>query len=347
VSDSPQPQESDERQSVANLDWALRRVKEWTHATPALIDAFQTPSRLAVVHRLTTSIEGIPRVFYLKEYSAGSIEDEQEFWPNLKRLKSASPAFTGDLNLAPLEIVAIDETRRLLLTAAVEGATIAALHRGWIAPAVRMTEIISGWRGAGRWLRTLISAIPSYESIDRAPFLLAFTRQRLESWVRSDPAAERLSAQVTLALDRLERYFSSRPVQLVACHGDVSAHNVVVGTRVGLIDIDDFRFEMAGLDVSQAHIEIAEFSRIVRVVRFSRLRRAAEYAFAAGYGEPGPVGPEFWLPHIRNLVVRVVTLAGKKRGLSPATLNATLSYRWAIRELRRTATEVVRTGSVS
>jgi hypothetical protein len=322
-------------------------VEEWTHATPTLVDAFQTPSRLAVVHRLTTSIDGIPRVFYLKEYSAGGIEDEHEFWPNLKRLKSASAAFAGDLNLAPLEIVAIEETRRLLLTAAVEGSTIAALHKGWIAPAVRMRAIISGWRGAGRWLRTLITAIPSYESIDRAPFLLEFTRQRLESWVQSDPAAAHLAAQVTLALDQLERYFSSRPVQLVACHGDVSAHNVVVGTRVGLIDIDDFRFEMAGLDVSQAHIEIAEFSRIARVVRFGSLRRAAEHAFAVGYGKPGPVGPDFWLPHIRNLVVRVVTLARKERRLSPATINARLSYRWAIRELRRTATEVVRISRAS
>ena len=344
MSDLSEQRGADEPQSVANLEWALRRVEEWTHATATLIDAFQTPARLAVVHRLTTSIDGVPRVFYLKEYLAGSIEDEQEFWPNLKRLQSASAAFAGNPHLAPLEIVAIDETRRLLLTAAVEGSTIAALHHGWIAPAVRLPDIISGWLGAGRWLRTLINAIPSYESFDRAPFLLGFTRQRLEWWVRVDTAAVPLAAKVSVALDRLERYFSNRAVQLVACHGDVSAHNVVVGERVGLIDIDDFRFELPGLDVSQARIEIAEFSRIARVLRFPPLRLAAERAFRLGYGEPSPTGPELWLPHTRNLVVRVLTLARKERGLSPSRLNATLSYRWAIRELRMTAAEVLNSG---
>jgi hypothetical protein len=337
-------QESEERQSVANLEWALRRVEEWTHGTPTLVDAFQTPSRLAVVHRLTTSIDGTRRVFYLKEYSAGSIEDEQEFWPNLRRLQSASAAFGGDAQLAPLEIAAIDETRRLLLTAAVEGPTIADLHHGWIAPALRMPGIVSGWRAAGRWLRTLITAIPSYESADRPSFLLGFTRQRLEWWVRTDPSASHLAADAGLALDVLQRHFADRSVRLVACHGDVSAYNVVVGTRVGLIDIDDFRFEMAGLDVSQAHIEIAEFSRVARLLRFPPLRRAAERAFHAGYGEPSPSGPELWLPHIRNLAVRVLTLARKERGLSPSRLNATLSYRWAIGELRRTAREVLNSG---
>ena len=167
MSDPLTLQESDRDQSTANLEWALRRVQEWTHGTPTLVDAFKTPSRLAVVHRLTTSIDGTPRVFYLKEYSAGSIEDEHEFWPNLKRLQSASAAFGGDPHVAPLEIAAIDETRRLLLTAAVEGPTIADLHHGWIAPAFRMPDIVSGWRAAGRWLRTLIAAIPSYESVDR------------------------------------------------------------------------------------------------------------------------------------------------------------------------------------
>jgi len=285
------------------------------------------------------------RVFYLKEYSAGSIEDEHEFWPNLKRLQSASVAFGGDAQLAPLEIAAIDETRRLLLTAAVDGPTIADLHHGWIAPAFRMPAIVSGWRAAGRWLRTLITAIPSYESIDRAPFLLGFTRQRLEWWVRSDRSASHLAEHARRALDVLQRHFADRSVQLVACHGDVSAHNVVVGTRVGLIDVDDFRFEMAGLDVSQAHIEIAEFSRIARILRFPPLRLAAERAFHAGYGEPSPSGPELWLPHMRNLVVRVLTLARKERGLSPSRLHATLSYRWAIGELRKTATEVLRSGA--
>jgi hypothetical protein len=345
VSDSPELQESEERQSVANLEWALRRVAEWTHATPTLVDAFKTPSRLAVVHRLTTSIGGTPRVFYLKEYPAAGIEDEREFWPSLRRLQSASAAFAGNPDLAPLEIVGIDETRRLLLTAAVTGSTMAALHRGWIAPALRMPDIISGWRAAGRWLRTLITAIPSYESVDRPSFLLGFTRQRLESWVLSDPPAAQLAAHAGRALDVLQRHFADRSVQLVACHGDVSAHNVVVGTRVGLIDIDDFRFEMAGLDVSQAHIEIAEFSRIARVLRFPPLRLAAERAFHAGYGEPSPSGPELWLPHIRNLVVRVLTLARKERGLSASRLNATLSYHWAIGELRKTATDVLNSGA--
>jgi hypothetical protein len=345
VSDPLTLQESDQGQSIANLEWALRRVQEWTHGTPTLVDAFKTPSRLAVVHRLTTSIDGTPRVFYLKEYSAGSIEDEHEFWPNLKRLQSASAAFGGDPHVAPLEIAAIDETRRLLLTAAVEGPTIADLHHGWIAPAFRMPDIVSGWRAAGRWLRTLIAALPSYESVDRPSFLLGFTRQRLEWWVRSDPSAARFAAHAGRALDVLQRHFADRSVQLVACHGDVSAHNVVVGTRVGLIDVDDFRFEMAGLDVSQAHIEIAEFSRIARILRFPPLRLAAERAFHTGYGEPSPSGPELWLPHMRNLAVRVLTLARKERGLRPSRLHATLSYRWAIGELRKTATEVLSSGA--
>ena len=343
MSDQSGPSWRDRQQPSANLDWALQQVQGWLQRAAVLVDSAEVPSRLAVVHRLTTSIETTPHVFYLKEYSAASIEDEQEFWPNLKRLQLAAGAFAGNSELAPLGIVAMDEPRRLLLTAAVEGPTIAALHRGWIAPALRMGDIVNGWRGAGRWLRTLIAAIPSQESFDRVPFLLAFTRQRLELWVQSDPAAAHLAGQVGQALDVLQQHLAGRSVRLVACHGDVSAHNVVVGERVGLIDIDDFRFEMAGLDVSQAQIEIGEFSRIARVLRFAPLRVAAERAFRAGYGEPSPAGPEFWLPHIRNLVVRVLTLARKERGLTPSELNTTLSYRWAMGKLRQTVTQVINT----
>ena len=109
MTDPSELRKSGQQQTISNLEWALRRVEEWAHAAPALVDALQTPSRLAVVHRLTTSIDGLSRVFYLKEYSTGGIEDEQEFWPNLKRLQSASAAFAGDPNLAPLEIVAIED----------------------------------------------------------------------------------------------------------------------------------------------------------------------------------------------------------------------------------------------
>jgi hypothetical protein len=184
--------------------------------------------------------------------------------------------------------------------------------------------------------------MPVEDSVDRAPFLVDFTRRRLASWVQIDPAARSVASQTELALAVLDRYFDGRPVPLVACHGDVSAHNVVVGDRIGLIDIDDFRFEMAGLDVSQARIEIAEFSRIARLLRFPTLRIAAERAFRGGYGEPAPTGPDLWLPHLRNLVVRVLTLARKEKGLRPAMLNARFGYTWAIRELRRTVTDVLK-----
>src|SRR5207244_2605819 len=175
------------------------------------------------------------------------------------------------------------------------------------------------------------------ESTSRARELADYAIERFESWA-SDDARRRDVARAAMDSARaLVAQLGGRPVTTTLCHGDVSAGNILVGPEgVGLIDFDDLRFDMPAMDLSQALLEIEEFSRAGSAVRLAGLERESTAAFREGYGRSFPEGPHFWLPHLRNLSVFVLTLARRRGGLGPGQVTTEFRYRWTIAELQRT-----------
>jgi len=92
---------------------------------------------------------------------------------------------------------------------------------------------------------------------------------------------------------------------------------------------------MPGMDLSQGLLEIQEYSRIGSVVAAPGFAARATAAFRKGYGRGFPEGSEFWIPHLRNLSVMVLTLAGWRTGWGPRRVALELWYRRLIGELRR------------
>ncbi len=95
------------------------------------------------------------------------------------------------------------------------------------------------------------------------------------------------------------------------------------------------RFDMPGLDISQALLELREFGHVFSVIPLPLFRRSAERALMAGYGRPVAGGPEFWLPHLRNLSVCLLTLARKCHNASLDGLSDKVRYHRTVEELRR------------
>jgi hypothetical protein len=65
-------------------------------------------------------------------------------------------------------------------------------------------------------------------------------------------------------------------------------------------------------------------------------------AFENGYGQVLPRGPEFWLPHVRNVVMYLLNLSRRRTGVRLARLARELRYRRLIHELEVTVTDVQR-----
>jgi hypothetical protein len=56
-------------------------------------------------------------------------------------------------------------------------------------------------------------------------------------------------------------------------------------------------------------MEIREYGQVGSLVTLPWIARASERRFRKGYGSGWPTGPAWWLPHLRNLSVYLVTLA--------------------------------------
>ena len=137
---------------------------------------------------------------------------------------------------------------------------------------------------------------------------------RFRQWMERDPDRASLAGRAIDAAASLPAMFPG-PVAVALCHGDITAANVRVdGAAAGLIDFDDVRVDMPGLDLSQAELEIEELSRGWLTLRPGAAAQRARAALRAGYGAGYVEGPAFWLPHLRNLAVFLTTIAGHRQG---------------------------------
>jgi hypothetical protein len=100
-----------------------------------------------------------------------------------------------------------------------------------------------------------------------------------------------------------------------------------------MIDPDDLRREMPGVDLTQALWAIREYSHLGAVVPVPQLEARAIAAFKEGYGQPFPTGAALWLPQLRNLAVVVLTLARRSRRWSLSRISDDVRYRRAVLEL--------------
>lgn len=192
----------------------------------------------------------------------------------------------------------------------------------------RLTRV---WKGVGQWLRTLHwETMTPRVDVGGIPQRAAYIKVRLRHWAALDSAGSALAESAVAAVDAMASDLDS--VTLTPCHGDVSAGNIFVGNDVTFVDFDDCRFDLPALDLSQAIMEIAEYGRVGSLIQLPGIAQSCERSFRAGYGDDRwPSGPAWFLPHLRNLAVYLVTLAPKRFAPSEGA-----RYRRTWRELRRT-----------
>ncbi len=327
--------------------WARQSLGEHFGETVVIDEVRRIASRLADLRRLTVTVETGTRNFYLKRYAPGTFGS----WPDrLSHLAAVAAAVDDTPALLPYRIIAADAARELLLTAEVPGRPLATLHRPAIISKAARQAASEAWRGAGRWLsRVHGHAAPAVASTSKAADVVEDINALLAMWQDEDPARAPLARSARAGVADAFHQLAGRSVTMVLCHGDVTVGNIMVdGPAVGFVDFDDLRLDMPAVDLSQARLAIDEFGHVgLGGRRRSQARTAAwAAAFAAGYGRPMPLGPEFWLPHMRNLVVFLRVVLRQRVGLRPARLATELHYRRLLSELRTTLTDV-RRGSES
>ena len=207
-------------------------------------------------------------------------------------------------------------------------------------------RVEAAWRGTGRWLARLHAqrSAPG-ASPTRVSSLADEILVRVDRWEAADPAGAALAAETRLAVRSAVGQAAGRAVHLALCHGDVTPGNIFVhGEQVGLLDLDDLRVDLPALDLSQARLAIEEFGHLGLPALAGRRARTTAWlrALAEGYGRPLPDGPEYWLPHLRNLVVYLLTLAPQRTGAGAGRLAAELRYRRLAHELGATLSDVQR-----
>ncbi len=332
-----------ERQDEEAIAWARETLRQQSGDDLRLDDIRRVTSRLTDLHQLRAVSRSGAQTFYLKRYAAGELETRPDRLSHLAAVAAAVDRVPG---LLSSRTVAIDVPRGLLLTTAVPGRPLAALHRSAIFSRATRETASDTWRGVGRWLNRLPRhALGPVMSRSKAPELLQETRTRLDVWRRQDPARTHVAEAAQAGLAVLEEQLAERSVQIVLCHGDVTVGNIIVhGQSVGLIDLDDVHPDMPAVDLSQAWLAMDEFGHSgLGGSRVSQARAAAWVAaFEEGYGQILPHGPEFWIPHTRNLVMYLLNLSRRRAGLRLARLATELRDRRLIHDLQATLTDVQR-----
>jgi hypothetical protein len=278
--------------------------------------------------------------FYLKRFDASDTREALE--ARLATLETISTALQSQPGITPYVVVGSDPVERLLLTREVEGESILSLHRRLARRCgAGPKEVVDAWRGVGLWLATLHwRTLPSVTAGERGAQIAAYTIERLRGWAEHDPGRRELADLATRAVTVAASRCGTDAL-LTPCHGDVSGFNILVKDTIGLVDFDDARLDLPGLDVSQASLELRNLSRVLRVVPDTSLARQAQAAFVAGYGTSLPDGPPFWLQHFRNLSVFLLTLVRRRHGLSLSRATDELHYRRMVAELTRSIRDVL------
>src|SRR6266508_427102 len=319
-----------------NLEWCESRIRARFGDRATITAVERLASRLAEVYRLDVGQGSDKWHCYLKDCTGVSLQMPVSEYVSC--VLTLDTAYEGQKDLLASGVLAFHPERRLLLTKEVPGRPLTALHRMIVLnPSVRATGIVA-WRGVGRWLARLHwNAQPATLSDTRTAELKAFTIDRLQKWAVTDPSCSELAQRAIRATCLASSQLRDRPVTVTLCHGDVSAGNIMVnGSSVGLIDLDDVRFDLPSLDLSLAVLEIAEFSRVAPVFWLKRFAADARRALEAGYGRPFPKGSEFWLPHLRNVAVLLLTLANRRTHHWVARVSNGRRYRRTCAELART-----------
>ncbi len=326
-----------------DADWARRSIERHLGAARLSIDVEAIPSRLATVHRITVQTADGTRRFYLKRYPADVLAGD--FTHRADDLSSLARAVRG-AGLLPFAVVAAEPARRLLLAEETKGSPLGHLHRRLVwSPAARAAAL-AAWQGVGAWLAVLHrQSIAPKPSPTRAAELVSYTNARFEMWGAEEPASAQLAQRAAETVQRMGAALEGRGVTLTPCHGDVTTFNILVGKAgVGLIDLDDFRFDMPAIDISQALLELDQFSRFGGVASLARFRARARARLEHGYGHPFPQGSEFWLPHFRNLSVFILTLARRRTGVTISRLSNAAHYARLRAELARSLEQASREG---
>jgi aminoglycoside phosphotransferase len=309
-----------------DLAWAGQALSDHAGEPVAIERVTQLPARTGRLHRLDVSGGRRAGRYFLKRYTPAAVGSWDEHAGHLRLIAGA---VSGDPRLLPYVLAGADAGRHLVLAAEVPGVAL-----------TRRADQTQVWHGIGRWLARLHAASTLPPSATRAPELVAYMELRFRQWMERDPDRASLAGRAMAAASFLPAMFRG-PVAVALCHGDVTAANVRVdGGAAGLIDFDDVRVDMPGLDVSQAELEIEELSRGWLTLRPGAAAQRARAALRAGYGAGYAEGPAFWLPHLRNLAVFLTTIAGHRQaGFRQRALTAR-RYDRTIAELERTIAAV-------
>ena len=311
-----------------DLAWAGRALSDHAGAPVTIERVTQLPARTGRLHRLDIAGGGQAGRYFLKRYTPAAVGSWDEHAGHLRLIAGA---VGGDPRLLPYVLAGADAGRHLALAAEVPGAAL-----------TRRADQAQVWHAIGRWLARLHAASALPPSPTRARDVVAYTEPRFRQWMERDPGRAPLARRAIDAAASLPAMFPG-PVAVALCHGDITAANVRVdGAAAGLIDFDDVRADMPGLDLSQAELEIEELSRGWFTVRPRAAARRARAALRAGYGAGYVEGPAFWLPHLRNLAVFLTTIAGHRQGGLGQRVLTARRYRRTMAELERTIAAVER-----
>jgi len=320
--------------SDAALAWAAQQLSRRVHPSASIAQVQALPARVATLRRLQVESAGRTSVFYLKQHAAAAREGAPwtEHCGHLASLAQALRAIPG---LLPYPLVACDAGLRATLTAEVQGDTAQQLYRRSLASPWSQVRMVEAWGGVGRWLATLHTLHQEPLTPARVEALRQYVQVRLNAWQAEDPGQADLATAALRLVTRLAATLARDGGLATLCHGDVSVGNILMRDgAVGLIDMDDLRVDLPGMDVSQALQELDEFTRFSSTVAMPGYRARAEAAFRDGYGGALPGGAAFWLPHLRNLAVAAVTLAPRRHTRPGWWTNR--RYRRVLREIRRT-----------
>jgi Phosphotransferase enzyme family len=259
---------SDEHAPAIDLEWCAARLREHVDENAILTGTVDVPARLARVHRLTVSIGAATHHYYLKRYGPEGRGLATSLSEHAENVSSISTAFHDRSGVLPYRVVAADAQRGLVLAAAVPGRPLGNSRRIWVGGTRERAKALGAWEGVGRWLAVLHwNTQPPVPSATKAGELVDYTSARLSSWCRQDPRHKALAQEAMASARDLLARMDGRPVTTTLCHADVSLGNIMIDDRrVGLIDLDDLRWDMPGMDLSQALLEIQEYSRIGSVV---------------------------------------------------------------------------------
>jgi len=321
---------------AAHLQWAQEQIR--TRCSPAseIVRIYRIPSRLAEVYRVVAGTPDGQKTFYLKRYPPS--KPEADLRERFNYLDAIAGAFERSDVVSPYRVIGSDAQLGLLLTLETAGTPLLTIHHTMTRRLgfVDATPAVRAWHGLGVWLGILHwRTVPPTRSTTRVEEVLEYSSERFRKWAERDPGRGGLAKRAVETVAFVAGQAAGHPVTITLCHGDISAGNVIVGKGVSLVDPDDLRLDMPALDISQALMELHEFGFVASVVPLPGLAKSAQASFVAGYGHALPEGPEFWLPHLRNLSVYVLTSASRCQGLSLHRLTEEARYRRTIQELKR------------